>query len=126
MNIKKSSRIVVSSFWVLLASCGHSDTLDSLTPPVVTFSRENPNWKNGIGELVRERCASCHAKSRQHYAPPQAPLIDFTQESEFLLLKKRSLARIQGEGAVMPPAYADPLTEDEKNVLVLYLQGKIE
>jgi mono/diheme cytochrome c family protein len=114
-----------------LVSCSKAETLHNLQPPVVAFNAENPTWENGMGALVNERCATCHSPTPSSVAPrgTGALVLDFRNKSEFDSLAKSNRSTILGLGRkgveVMPPTYADPLSEAEKTALIKYLDSVI-
>ena len=56
----------------LLFGCSKADTLGGNAPEEVVISGA-PTWENGIGELVRSKCASCHVIPFSCYTPPNTP-----------------------------------------------------
>jgi len=118
----KSDSIIVLMFnFVLFATaCSRAETLAELSPPAVDVSAADPSWDNGVAQLVKERCASCHAAGLGEFVPETTPLLDFTVEAEFKSVRQRSLARIEDAANPMPPTYADPLTDEEKDFLKRY------
>lgn len=102
--------------------CSRADTLADLTPPAVAVDALNPTWDNGISILVKERCASCHSARKGEFVPETTPFLDFNKEEELLSVRMRSIARIQDVDNPMPPRYADPLSQEEAEILVEYLE----
>lgn len=118
---KEKIFLSVIFFVIFQTSCSRAETLSELDPPKFEL-KGVIDWKNGIANLVQERCASCHAKVLGRFVPETTPLLDFTVESEFLSVRQRSLQRIQDERNPMPPLYADPLFEDERQLLIEFLK----
>ena len=112
---------ILFSFVLFATACSRAETLAELSPPAVDISASEPSWNNGVAQLVKERCASCHAAGLTEFVPESTPLLDFNVESEFRSVRQRSLARIEDDSNPMPPTYADPLSDDEKQFLKNYL-----
>lgn len=104
-------------------ACSRAETLAELEPPQVAFDAQNPTWNNGIANLVKERCASCHGARKEAFVPASTPLLDFTKEDEFRSVRFRSIARMKDLANPMPPRYADPISESEAEVLIRYLEN---
>ncbi len=102
-------------------ACSRAETLSKLVPPAVDVSAVEATWDNGVRQLVKERCASCHAAALGEFVPDSTPLLDFTLEDEFRSVRGRSLARIEDAANPMPPNYSDPLSQEEKEFLRKYL-----
>jgi mono/diheme cytochrome c family protein len=102
--------------------CSRAETLADLKPNEISLNSENPSWENGISELVKERCASCHSARKGEFVPETTPFLDFNKEEELLSVRNRSIARIRDVNNPMPPRYADPLSQDEADVLLKYLE----
>ena len=56
----------------LLFGCSQADTLGGKAPDEIAISG-TPTWENGIGELVRFKCASCHVIPFSSYSPHNTP-----------------------------------------------------
>ena len=104
------------------AACSSAETLAELVPPQVAVDAQNPTWNNGIANLVKERCASCHGARKEAFVPSSTPFLDFTKEEEFRSVRFRSIARIKDEANPMPPRYADPISKTEAEALIRYLE----
>ena len=115
------SSIVAMTHSLLALGCSRAETLADLKPAPVDISASSPTWQNGIAQLVKERCASCHAEKKTEFVPESTPLLDFNIETEFRSVRKRSLSRILDTDNPMPPTYADPLSTDEIEFLKKYL-----
>ncbi|MFZ9520355.1 MAG: hypothetical protein ACO3A4_07750 [Silvanigrellaceae bacterium] len=115
------THIIAISFVAIISACSHAETLADITPTGVNISATVPSWQNGVGQLVKERCASCHTEKKSEFVPASTPLLDFNIEAEFRSVRQRSLARIQDNENPMPPRYADPLSENEVRFLAEYL-----
>ena len=57
----------------LLLACSEADTLGD-EPPTEIVIEGTPSWRNGIGELVELKCASCHQVPASSYTPEGTPL----------------------------------------------------
>ena len=56
----------------ILFGCSKADTLGGNTPDEVVISG-TPTWENGIGNLVRSKCATCHVIPFSFYTPHNTP-----------------------------------------------------
>ena len=56
----------------LLLACSEADTLGD-EPPTEIVIEGTPTWRNGIGELVELKCASCHQVPAASYTPHGTP-----------------------------------------------------
>ena len=56
----------------LLLACSEADTLGD-EPPTEIVIEGTPTWRNGIGELVELKCASCHQVPASSYTPHGTP-----------------------------------------------------
>ncbi|MEN9825925.1 MAG: hypothetical protein RI953_1670 [Pseudomonadota bacterium] len=118
---KVKTHIIALAFLVITSACSRAETLAGLKPTPVDISAPVPTWQNGVAQLVKERCASCHSEKKSEFVPVSTPLLDFNIEAEFRSVRQRSLARIQDNENPMPPTYADPLSADERKFLEKYL-----
>ena len=57
----------------LLLACSEADTLGD-EPPTEIVIEGTPTWRNGIGELVELKCASCHQVPASSYTPADTPM----------------------------------------------------
>ena len=57
----------------LLLACSEADTLGD-EPPTEIIIEGTPTWRNGIGELVELKCASCHQVPAASYTPTDTPM----------------------------------------------------
>ena len=57
----------------LLLVCSEADTLGD-EPPTEIVIEGTPTWRNGIGELVELKCASCHQVPASSYTPADTPM----------------------------------------------------
>ncbi len=57
---------------ILLLGCSRADTLGGDAPDEIKITG-TPTWKNGIGELVRAKCATCHVRPFTFYTPLGTP-----------------------------------------------------
>jgi hypothetical protein len=64
--------LLICCSFILLA-CSEADTLGD-EPPTEIVIEGTPTWKNGIGELVELKCASCHQVPASSYTPEGTPL----------------------------------------------------
>jgi len=65
--------LFVLGFSLLLMSCSEADTLGD-EPPDEIVIEGTPTWRNGIGELVELKCASCHQVPASSYTPAGTPM----------------------------------------------------
>ena len=107
----------------LLLACSEADTLGD-EPPTEIVIEGTPTWRNGIGELVELKCASCHQVPAASYTPHGTPT---TMDLRYF----ESVGTIRGGDSLevwinagileqklegirkMPLEYATPLTERE-------------
>ena len=66
----------ISYFFVLLSlfslSCSQADTLGQEVPDE-TIIVGNPTWNNGIGEIMQNKCGTCHDVPQSEYIPNNTP-----------------------------------------------------
>ena len=110
----------------LLLACSEADTLGD-EPPTEIVIEGTPTWRNGIGELVELKCASCHQVPASSYTPHGTPEnldLRYYQPSEgqggyslrFWIGDNTTegiLEKPLGVIRKMPLEYATPLTERE-------------
>ena len=107
----------------LLLACSEADTLGD-EPPTEIVIEGAPTWRNGIGELVELKCASCHQVPAASYTPHGTPTTmdlryiesDGTiRGGDFLEVWINAGILEQKLGGIrkMPLEYATPLTERE-------------
>ena len=107
----------------LLLACSEADTLGD-EPPTEIVIEGAPTWRNGIGELVELKCASCHQVPAASYTPHGTPT---TMDLRYF----ESVGTIRGGDSLevwinagileqklggirkMPLEYATPLTDRE-------------
>jgi hypothetical protein len=118
--------LFVLGFTMLLMSCSEADTLGD-EPPDEIVIEGTPTWKNGIGELVELKCASCHQVPSSSYTPHGTPEnldLRYYQPSEgqggyslrFWIGDNTTegiLEKPLGVTRKMPLEYATPLTDRE-------------
>ncbi|MEK9666714.1 MAG: hypothetical protein VW701_06150 [Deltaproteobacteria bacterium] len=107
----------------LLLACSEADTLGD-EPPTEIVIEGTPTWRNGIGELVELKCASCHQVPASSYTPHGTPA---TMDLRYFVgvgmigggkslegwIKAGILEQKLGGIRKMPLEYATPLTERE-------------
>ena len=111
----------------LLLACSEADTLGD-EPPTEIVIEGTPTWRNGIGELVELKCASCHQVPASSYTPEGTPVtIDLRHydtaggvgggDSLGGWIKIGILDKQLGGIRKMPLEYATPLTDQEISYL---------
>ena len=115
----------------LLLACSEADTLGD-EPPTEIVIEGAPTWRNGIGELVELKCASCHQVPAASYTPADTPMyfdLRYYEDQENILGAKKifnfwsdnstgsiRIRILQGDFGgkrKMPLDYATPLTVQE-------------
>ena len=107
----------------LLLACSEADTLGD-EPPTEIVIEGTPTWRNGIGELVELKCASCHQVPASSYTPEGTPAtLDLRHygtagsarggDSLEVWINAGILEQKLGGIRKMPLEYATPLTERE-------------
>jgi len=108
----------------LLFGCSKADTLGGKAPDEVVISG-TPTWENGIGDLVRSKCASCHVIPFSFYSPHNTPstlnLSVYDNSSNIrganilgIWINSGILEKaLTGVARKMPLEYATPLTSGE-------------
>ncbi|MEL0279068.1 MAG: hypothetical protein VXB67_15550 [Deltaproteobacteria bacterium] len=107
----------------LLLACSEADTLGD-EPPTEIVIEGTPTWRNGIGELVELKCASCHQVPASSYTPGGTPAtLDLRHydtagsvqggDKLGIWIKAGILEKQLGGIRKMPLEYATPLTERE-------------
>ena len=107
----------------LLLACSEADTLGD-EPPTEIVIEGTPTWRNGIGELVELKCASCHQVPASSYTPEGTPAtLDLRHygtagsvrggDSLEVWINAGILEQKLGDIRKMPLEYATPLTERE-------------
>ena len=107
----------------LLLACSEADTLGD-EPPTEIVIEGTPTWRNGIGELVELKCASCHQVPASSYTPEGTPAtLDLRHydtaesvrggDSLEIWITAGILEKQLGGIRKMPLEYATPLTDRE-------------
>ena len=107
----------------LLLGCSEADTLGD-EPPTEIVIEGTPTWRNGIGELVELKCASCHQVPASSYTPEGTPAtLDLRNygtagsvrggDSLEVWINAGILEQKLGGIRKMPLEYATPLTDLE-------------
>ena len=107
----------------LLLACSEADTLGD-EPPTEIVIEGTPTWRNGIGELVELKCASCHQVPASSYTPEGTPAtLDLRHygtagsvrggDSLEVWINAGILEQKLGGIRKMPLEYATPLTDRE-------------
>jgi hypothetical protein len=115
--------LFVLGFSLLLMSCSEADTLGD-EPPDEIVIEGTPTWRNGIGELVELKCASCHQVPASSYTPEGTPatldLRQYVTAGSFqggdklgIWITAGILEKQLGGIRKMPLEYATPLTDRE-------------
>lgn len=52
--------------------CSNADTLGGEAPDETIISG-TPTWNNGVGEIMRNKCGTCHVVPATSYTPANAP-----------------------------------------------------
>jgi hypothetical protein len=111
-----------------LGGCLQADSLGD-EPPDEVHVGTPPRWDNGVGALMALKCAVCHQVPRQEVSPKNTP------DSFDLRYRVSSPTGLDGAAAIlseitggilrggsenksaMPPAFATPLTSQERSAL---------
>ena len=107
----------------ILFACSEADTLGD-EPPTEIVIEGTPTWRNGIGELVELKCASCHQVPASSYTPEGTPAtLDLRHygtagsvrggDSLEVWINAGILEQKLGGIRKMPLEYATPLTDRE-------------
>ena len=107
----------------LLLACSEADTLGD-EPPTEIVIEGTPTWRNGIGELVELKCASCHQVPASSFTPEGTPAtLDLRHydtagsvrggDSLGIWITAGILEKQLGGIRKMPLEYATPLTDRE-------------
>ena len=107
----------------LLLACSEANTLGD-EPPTEIVIEGTPTWRNGIGELVELKCASCHQVPASSYTPEGTPAtLDLHHydtaggvrggDSLGIWITAGILEKQLGGIRKMPLEYATPLTDRE-------------
>ena len=114
----------------LLLACSEVDTLGD-EPPTEIVIEGTPTWRNGIGELVELKCASCHQVPASSYTPEGTPAtLDLRHydtagsvrggDSLGIWITAGILEKQLGGIRKMPLEYATPLTDREISYLKIW------
>jgi mono/diheme cytochrome c family protein len=115
----------------LLNAC-HSSDLGSKKPDKINVDLALSSWDGGAGEVITQKCASCHTAQRSKFVPDNTPheldgieSLDFFKNPENRGIAKSMRKRIESTDATrqMPPKFATPLYEDEKAVVLAFLKS---
>jgi cytochrome c5 len=123
----------------LLTACAAYDLGSSgntfYEPPDVNA----PQWGEGISLIVEKKCATCHTAATPWYKPKNTPELPNSsnpnfglnyialeaffdkQNSLMSLVKKCVESKCGKEDIPMPPAYATPLSPNEKTALLNFV-----
>jgi mono/diheme cytochrome c family protein len=123
----------------LLTACAAYDLGSSgntfYEPPDVNA----PQWGEGISLIVEKKCATCHTAATPWYKPKNTPELPNSsnpnfglnyialeaffdkQNSLMSLVKKCVESKCGTENIPMPPAYATPLSPNEKTALLNFV-----
>ena len=108
----------------LLFGCSKADTLGGNAPDEVVIYG-TPTWENGIGNLVRSKCATCHVIPFSFYTPYNTPsTLNFSVYDNSSNIRGANILGIwinsgilenalTGVARKMPLEYATPLTSRE-------------
>lgn len=112
----------------LLWGCSRADTLGGSAPDEVVISG-TPTWENGIGQLVRAKCATCHVLPFSFYTPQGTPgTLDLSVYDNSSNVRGANVlgfwinagiieSELSGVARKMPLEYATPLTSGEIDAL---------
>lgn len=123
MVLGSNLRLVLLSV-LILSSCNKSYDLGDRPVPEVTVDTSSVSWENGVENVVKTKCLSCHTPSKDQYVPANTPAyLDRLNEKDYfnslrVIIRQRVL---DNPGDPMPPRFATPLTENEKAALRIYL-----
>jgi len=123
----------------LLTACAAYDLGSSgntfYEPPDVNA----PQWGEGISLIVEKKCATCHTAATPWYKPKNTPELPnssnpnfglnyialeafFDKQNSLMSLVKKCVESTCGtENIPMPPAYATPLSPNEKTALLNFV-----
>ncbi len=115
-----------------LSACSRSYDLGAEKFAEEDFGGAEPSWQNGIGNLMKKKCANCHIglSSRSDFVPSTTPTtINAISTSSFFdsetyagLVYDRVFVTTTRP---MPPNYATPLSDGERAALKTWLQTKV-
>lgn len=134
MRRKLSFLAIVCGFIALsLSSCSAYDlgSAGNYYYDIGADNITNPTWEGGISVIVEKKCATCHTAANPWYKPknvdtntngPKLQNIaskEFWKEDTIMSLIKKCLEATCGvENVPMPPKYASPLNQNEKDALI--------
>jgi mono/diheme cytochrome c family protein len=127
----KIALAITSGLMSFLVSC-HSSDLGSVKPDRIPVNLSLTGWDSGAGMVIAQKCANCHTSQRSEFVPANTPHdLDGIGSFEFFKnpenrgivrgMRKR-IASIDADKQ-MPPRFATPLYEDEKAVVLEFLNA---
>jgi len=130
----------ISSLCLLMSACAAYDLGNEGKKVFPPENVENPIWEDNIKNIVEFKCASCHTPKEPWYKPKNTPpernaenpnfslenialQAFFDQRNQEMMRKvKQCIESICGkDGIPMPPKYATPLDEKEKQGLLNFV-----
>lgn len=115
----------------MTTSCESYDLGGEPTANVVLSA--NASWNNGIGKLVKAKCANCHRPDRTQFTPANTPVtMDDIGEESFFNARLNGLrvqlvrSRVFDSTVPMPPLFGDQLNESEALAFKNYLDRILE
>ncbi|MEY3901277.1 MAG: Cytochrome oxidase, cbb3-type, subunit [Pseudomonadota bacterium] len=138
MNIYKPvSKIFLLVCGFVLSACSAYDlgTAGNYYYDIGAENLANPTWEGGINIIVEKKCATCHTAQTPWYKPKNVDEGGFGKQLEgigtkefwkkddpVLAVIKLCLEATCGKEKIpMPPKYATPLSQAEKQALLNYL-----
>jgi hypothetical protein len=111
----------------LISSCRAYD-LGNRPPIEIEVDPDNAVWSQGIQSLIAAKCDTCHQTGGSEFEPYPARFYRFDlsfDEDSFRRYLVTSCHRIQLHSNPMPPAYATPLTDNEREALLRYCEREL-
>lgn len=138
MNIYKPvSKIILLVCGFVLSACSAYDlgAAGNYYYDIGAENLANPTWEGGINVIVEKKCATCHTAQTPWYKPKNVDEGGFGKQLEgigtkefwkkddpVLTVIKLCLESVCGKEKIpMPPKYATPLSQIEKQALLNYL-----
>ena len=135
--------LVASLTFFVLNSCGTYDLGNAGNYYYRIDNPSAPTWGGGIGNVVINKCATCHTSSNPWYKPKNVPDFINADNPNFSLTNigaeqffnssnstlknvKTCLEATCGKDNIpMPPNYATPLNDEEKKALLAFVTALV-
>ncbi len=130
----------IATFSFLMAGCAAYDLGNEGKKIFPPNNVENPIWEDNIKNIVEFKCASCHTPKEPWYKPKNTPAFKnaenpnfslenislqafFDEKNQEMMRKvKLCIESVCGvDGVPMPPKFATPLDEKEKQGLLNFV-----